>query len=259
MDELHFGWIGQSRRAALEGVLTGLLEDWSHQWWLESADSQFSCEAAAELDGPARLQGGFVASGSHGVLAIHIGGRAVEALGRHLAAVGADDDGALAASIADQALNDLATSIHRRSGGVTLAQVSKQALPASLTQERYGAFAVLVHLGRFPITLLVDRQLGTRLVPPAAHAGAAVLTERQHALSRLPVRISATMALGQVDLAQLADLEVGEVLVAERKLEDALHIRVEGRGAVATGYLRRSGTQRAIVLDGAITRDHHHD
>ena len=259
MDEVRFGWIGQTRRAALEGLLAGLLEEWSREWWLGHASSQFSCDAVTELDAQARLQGAFVSVGPHGALAIHVGTRATEAIGRHLALVVSDDDAALAASLGEQALNDLAASIHRRAGAAPVGGASKQALPASLTQARHGAFAVQASLGRLPLTVLIDRRLGERLVPPASAAVGSALVPRREALSQAAVQVSATMAFGQVDLAQLADLAVGEVLVADRKLEDPLHIHVEGRGVVATGYLRRSGTQRAIVLDGAITREHHYD
>ena len=233
MDEVRFGWIGQTRRAALEGVLAGLLEEWSREWWLGHASSQFSCDAVTELDAQARLQGAFVSIGPHGTLAMHVGTRTTEAIGRHLALVVTDDDTTLAAALGERALDDLAASIHRRAGGAPVAGASKQALPASLALARHGAFAVQANLGRLLLTVLVDRRLGDRLVPPASAATGPALVPRREALSQATVPINVTMAFGQVDLAQLADLAVGEVLVADRKLEDALHIHVEGRGAVA--------------------------
>jgi len=50
---------------------------------------------------------------------------------------------------------------------------------------------------------------------------------------------------------------VGEVLVGDRSLEEALQLHVEGHGVVANGYLRRSGTQRAVMLDGVNSQGKH--
>jgi flagellar motor switch protein FliM len=68
----------------------------------------------------------------------------------------------------------------------------------------------------------------------------------QHA----PLRVVAMMDFGSVDLAHLSDLSVGEILVGDRKLDEALQIHLEGQGSIATGYLRRLGEQRAVMLDG---------
>jgi len=65
------------------------------------------------------------------------------------------------------------------------------------------------------------------------------------------------MDFGSVDLAHLSDLSVGEILIGDRKLEEALQIHLEGRGAVATGYLRRLGEQRAVMFDGVNLQEKH--
>ncbi|HEX7814751.1 FliM/FliN family flagellar motor C-terminal domain-containing protein [Dyella sp.] len=251
MDALRFGWLGHTRRMALESLLATLLEEWSRHWWLGHASAQFTCEAIGELDAQARLQGAFVASSTVGTLAVHAGTRQLASIGRHLALVVTDQDEALASSLGEQALVDLAASIHRRAGHATATEMSRQPLPASLSRADMGAFAVSVTLGRLSMVVLVDRSLGERLAPPTAVA-APTLVARRDALQHAAVNVSARLDFGDIDLACLAGLAVGEVLVADRKLDEALIVEVEGKGAVASGYLRRSGNQRAIVLDGVI-------
>ena len=260
MDELRFGWIGHRRRSTLESLLTTLLDDWLSQWWQGYASATCVYEVATELDAQARLQGAFVASSAHGALAIHAGTRDVAAIGRHLAQVTSDDDDALAAMVGTQALNALAALIHSRAGAASCSPLAKQVLPVSLAQARVGAFALSMQFGRLQLIVMIDRALGERLAPPAFKPSALPLTARRDALAHATLRVTASLHLGEVDLAQLSDLTVGEVLVADQKLDAPLQLLVENQGAVATGYLRRSGNQRAIVLDGATNLQvNHHD
>jgi flagellar motor switch protein FliM len=83
------------------------------------------------------------------------------------------------------------------------------------------------------------------------------LVPRHDALGSVPLRISAVMDFGKVSLTHLSDLRVGEVVAGDCGLEEALEIYIEGRSSVATGYLRRSGTQRAVMLDGVNSQDRH--
>jgi hypothetical protein len=155
--------------------------------------------------------------------------------------------------IGEQALNDLTMSIHSRAGSLGAGAPVKASLPQTLLENRLGAFAVTATLGRLPVALIIDRQLGERLVPPRASKADEPLNTRHAALSRATLRVNAVMDFGHVDLAHLSDLSVGEVLIGDQKLEEPLHIHVEGKGAVAVGFMRRIGDKRAIVIDGAMT------
>lgn len=255
METTRFGWIGETRRAALFDMLSALVEDWANAWWCGYANGKLSVTIAGEMDAQNRLQGAYISHAATGALAIHVGARGPDAIARHLAATVTDDDMDLATKIGEQALSDLATSIHSRAGSLAAAAPVKTSLPQSLLEDRLGAFAVTATLGRLPVVLIIDRQLGERLVPPGASPSDKPLHTRHVALSRATLRVNAVMDFGHVDLAHLSDLSVGEVLIGDQKLEEPLHIHVEGKGAVAVGFMRRMGERRAIVIDGAITQE----
>lgn len=260
METTRFGWIGEARRAAIFEILSALIEDWANAWWCGYANGQLAVTAAGEMDAQSRLQGAYISHAVTGSVAIHVGTRGPDAVARHLAATMTDDDLDLAMKIGEQALGDLAMSIHGRAGSLAAAAPVKTSLPQSLLEDRLGAFAITATLGRLPVMLIIDRQLGERLVPPGAPKADKPLHTRHAALSRATLRVNAVMDFGHVDLAHLSDLSVGEVLIGDQKLEEPLHIHVEGKGAVATGFMRRIGEKRAIVIDGAMTQEpYRHD
>ncbi|MBE1162745.1 hypothetical protein [Dyella acidiphila] len=247
-NDLRFGWLGESRRTALHALLAAQLSDWAQAWWIGAADNAIDVHT---LDKPAGYERHrpWLALHDSGALAIHTGAKDVDAIGRFLAGTNTDADSELAQRVGEEALADLAARIQHRAGiGKTNALV-REAAPLSLEHARLGAYAVGVSIGRMQWELAIDRNLADRLAPPAASRQAA-LVSRQHAIQQAPLRVLAMMDFGAVDLAQLSDLSVGEVLVGDRKLDEALQLHVEGHGAIATAYLRRLGEQRAVMLDG---------
>lgn len=254
MDNVRFGWIGDARRAVLLGVLSTLVEDWASNWWCGCASGAPMIAITDEMDAQGRLQGAYIARSVVGATAIHVGAHGTDAIGRHLAATVTDEDTELAAQVGEQALCDLAAGIHARAGAAATPSTDKTGLTPDLLDARLGAFAISVALGRLSIVLLIDRQLGERLAPSLGTNGPPLKT-RHGALSHAPVRLTAVLPFGVIDLVHLSDLAIGEVLVGDRKLEDTLHIHVEGKAAVAAGFMRRIGERRAVMLDSAIAQE----
>jgi hypothetical protein len=254
MDELRFGWIGDTRRAALFKQLSALIEDWALDWWVGA--SHGTAELSVVDDGLDRAswQGVLVSGSDVGAVAVYLGGRTFEAVGRHLAATTSDEDVELAARMGESAIAKLVAAIHRRAGVAAAEAPARIALPLALSDGRFGAFGVEIKLGRLQWIVLIDRGIGERLVPPNAQPLSS-LHRRDAVLTDASVRIKAVMSLGSVDLASLSGLAVGELLIGDCRLDDPLQLHIEGKGAVATGFMRRLGTHRAIVIDGALSQE----
>jgi flagellar motor switch protein FliM len=92
---------------------------------------------------------------------------------------------------------------------------------------------------------------------PSRSAGKVDLASRRSALEGIPIRLDAIMDFGSVNLAQLTDLRVGELLIGDTELGDPLSMRIKGGSAAAKGYLRRTGTKRAVMLDGLYSQEEH--
>jgi len=256
MDEVRFGWIGETRRTTLRSLMAAEVADWSHDWWIHHSSADVDVRSNHPHDAGARKASPFVSNNELGSIAFHLGGKEIDAIGRHLAGAVGDDDAEWAQHIGQGALEDLAARMLRRAGISKPAKLSRLPPSEGLGHARLGAFAVTLALGSLKLDLAVDRQLVDRLVPP--HASARVsLVPRHDALGSVPLRVSAVMDFGKVSLTHLSDLRVGEVIVGDRGLDEVLGIYIEGRSSVATGYLRRSGIQRAVMLDGINSQDGH--
>jgi hypothetical protein len=248
-NDVRFGWIGAARRAALHTLLATQMDDWAREWWIGAVDGAIEIHAVEKEAGHDKRNLPLLSTHEAGSLALYLGGKDFDAVGRFLVGTTSDADIELAQRIGEEALTDLATRIQRRAGVNKASRLVREAVPLALEHAHLGAFSVTAAIGRLQLELVIDRRMADRLVPPTASQGAG-LVARQAAIQQAPLRVVAMMDFGSVDLAHLSDLSVGEILVGDRKLDEALQIHLEGHGAVATGYLRRSGEQRAVMLDG---------
>ncbi|GLQ86475.1 hypothetical protein [Dyella flagellata] len=250
--DVRFGWLGQSRRTALHTLLAGLVEDWARNWWMGSAEGAIEVHAeVTELDQEKRSMP-WISTSDAGALAIYSAGKDFDGLGRFLAGASAstDADADLVHQVGESAMTDLASRVQRRAGVNNTAQLRKESAPLSVEQARLGAFCVTASIGRLTLELAIDRNLADRLAPPAAISRQSGLAQRQAAIQTASLKMTAVMDFGSVDLAHLSDLSIGEVLVGDRGLDEPLHLHLQGHGAIAAGFLRRSGEQRAVVIDG---------
>ncbi|MGC1548552.1 MAG: hypothetical protein WA777_08480 [Rhodanobacter sp.] len=256
INEVRFGWIGEKRRSALQALIATQLDDWAGEWWIGHVADEVSVRTADDVPGHDKKKIPQVSSCDTGALALYLGNKDFDGVGRYLAATSTDADIELARRVGEEALNDLAARIHRRAGVAKAPALAKATATLGLEHARLGAVALTMSVGRLQLELVLDRRLVDRLMPPAA-AKSVSLTSRQVALETAPLQVIALMDFGSVDLAHLSDLSVGEILIGDRKLEEALQIHLEGRGAIATGYLRRLGEQRAVMFDGVNTQEKH--
>lgn len=248
-NDVRFGWLGETRRAALHALLANQVEDWAREWWVGAAEGTIDVQAVEKDSAQDKRGLPLVSSNDAGALAVHLGNKDFDAIGRFLVGTTSDADFELAQRIGEEALTDLATRIQRRAGMNKASPLARGVAPLGLEHTRLGAFIVSVAIGRLQLELAIDRGMADRLAPPTVSKGAS-LVSRQAAIQQAPLRVLAMMDFGSVDLAHLSDLAVGEILIGDRKLDEALQIHLEGHGAIATGYLRRSGEQRAVMIDG---------
>lgn len=249
MKDVRLGWLGESRRAALLSLISGEVTEWSQEWWIDHASAEVNVHWIECRRFTTQGSMPVASLGSAGSLFMFLGNKGLDGLGRHLAGTVDEDGLGWAHRIGEEALEDLAARVYRRAGIAKPSQLFASPAPTGVERADLGSGAVAIVLGRLEWALAMDRPLVDRMVPPRAIQPAG-LASRQSALQSVPLRINALIDFGLVNLTHLSDLSVGEVLVGDRGLEEALQLQVEGHGMVAQGYLRRWGTQRAVMLDG---------
>ena len=247
--DVRFGWIGESRRSTAQALLAAQVADWADQWWIDGVTADVMVRAANDDGKRNSKPHALIATTEVGSVSLHLGNKDFGAIGRHLVATSNVDNIELAERIGERALIDLVSRIYRRAGAGKSPELIRGDVPAGLQHARLGAYAVDIAMGRLDMSLALDRRFMDRLVPPLTGKHVA-LTARHAARDRVSLKLVASMDFGSVNLAQLSDRRVGEVLVGERSLDEALQIHIEGYGVVASGYLQRRGDQRAVLLDG---------
>ncbi|MDE3071434.1 MAG: hypothetical protein KGJ63_01745 [Pseudomonadota bacterium] len=256
MKDMRFGWLGESRRAALCSSVCAEVAEWSREWWVHHAslgvDVQWAGHRRFVAQGPMPL----VSINPAGSLGMFLGSNGLDRIGRHLAGADEDEDAGWAHRIGEEALADLAARICRRGGISKFSSLSESVSSHDLERTDLGSGVVAIALGELEWVLAMDRPLVDRLAPPRETRQSG-LASRQSALDGAPLRVEAVIDFGSVNLTDLSDLRVGEILVGDRGLEEAMQLHLEGYGAVAMGYLRRMGTQRAVLLDGINSKEQH--
>ncbi|MFC5743548.1 hypothetical protein [Dyella tabacisoli] len=256
MSDVRFGWIGETRRTALRSLLAAEVSHWSSDWWIQHAAAEVDVRSSDRWSATEKKAISWVSYADAGVLALYWRHMDVSAVGCHLAGTVRGEDAALAQRIGEDALQDLAKRVYRRAEGAGAERWKQERLPAYVASPHLGAYLVTFTLGGLAMELAIDRQLVDRLTPPT-YTGNTRLVSRQDALGQARVSVTAVMDFGQVNLTHLPDLRVGEVLVGDRGLDEALQVIVNGKGAVAIGYMKRLGAQRAVVLDGITLQEQH--
>jgi hypothetical protein len=255
---IRFGWIGETRRAALQTLIAAVVEDWARDWWMGFADGLVNVRSIDELVHTERREHPLLCADDAGAIAVHLSGKDSETVGRYLGGVTSDGDAELSQRIGEESLNQLALRIRQRAGITKAVAFTRLPCPLELQHSRLGAFALSAAVGRLQLGLVIDRRIADRLAPPIAakHLG---LVSRTNALESALLHVAAYMDFGAVDLAQLADLSVGEILVGDCKLDEPISIHVQGHGAVASGFLRRLDERRAVMLHGIPSKEKHHE
>lgn len=249
MSAIPFGWLGESRRAALRSLIANEVMEWSRDWWIYHAAGEVEVSPVDQDEAGTHHALPYMAVNPSGSLAMRLGGKELDAIGRHLAGAVDSADAGWAQRIGVEALEALSARLFRRAGVASAPRLSESVESPDLERSYFGAMHTRIVLGRLSWGLTIDRQLADRLAPPRVIQGTA-LTSRAAALDHAGVHVRAILDFGSVNLTGLSDLTVGEILVGERGLHDILQLHVEGHGVVAGGFLKRRGTQRAVMLDG---------
>ncbi len=250
MSEYRWGWLPESRRAALHGLLLKEAMEWSREWWIHHAVASVDIWPLEEILPPAAGQEMVGYRMGEGRIAF-IPGRGRGALGCHLAACAGHSGDVLAQSIGAEALTAFAQRIARRADGVALEGELLDCLSPALVRASLGAYVVTLILGAYRVTLCVERSVVDRLVPPKSSVPPR-LVSRAMAIGQCPVPLTVNLSLGTVSLSQLGELQVGEVLVGDISLDAPIEIRTLAGVAVATGGIGRLESQRAITLNHAL-------
>ncbi|HUR39731.1 MAG TPA: FliM/FliN family flagellar motor switch protein [Verrucomicrobiae bacterium] len=241
VQRLH--WLGNERRRRLTARLATQLGEWLTAWsvdatWLTLAD-RTSVHAPAD-DGWRWLR---VATGQ-GALLLGAPRAQLAEVGARLAGAQPHDEFALGDRVGKRALDAL---LGRWAGAAgTLAEIHP-APPASAFAPRFGAAVYTLRGTGFDGVVLVEHDLCDVLAPPLA-AVRAPLATRDVALVEAPVQLQVTLDLGEADLRDVSQLQVGDVLLADAGVDALFHLVHPDARPLADARLYRRGAQLALQV-----------
>lgn len=249
MTHVRFGWLGATRRQAISARLDGVLGPWLADWCSRSALAHPHVQIATEWPHEANLAAANSFRSSAGESAFHLPRHSKAALGRWLMDLQEDDGAGVADALAAEALADLARRIHAQASS-TDAQSVRQidgAPSADVFRAWAGAMHAQLRFGRLEVDLLLDRSLCSRLAPISIPEHPA-LTARGHAIAGAMVAVEVTLEFGLANLADLSNLQVGELIVSDILLSTAADLRSVAGRRLASGQLSRADGQLALRL-----------
>ena len=121
-------------------------------------------------------------------------------------------------------------------------------------QREYGALryaSALVMLGecKCPVVVLMSPEFMSAALPPRAAAAIGERFERRSAaIAQEVVDVEAVLGDGEVSVAELARLAVGDVIVLERKLGEPASLAIRGGGRIVGAAPGRLDAMRAVQI-----------
>jgi hypothetical protein len=246
MDGIQFGWIGATRRQAINVTLGHVLSAWQQDWAMRGGDGTVAIDAASEWPSDAMVHSLPRWRSAGGACAVHLRGSRYAVLGRWLAGMHEDDGVGLAESLGRDALADLARRVHAAAGGTSPALAAADADTGVLDGLRAsaGACHASFKLGGADIDVLLDRAMCASLAPlaPAREGQQPALVARGATLGEVGVRLDAHIDFGMACLADLSNLQVGELLVSDTPLTAPLGLGTgTGRPLLAARLSQHEG------------------
>lgn len=244
-DSLQLGVAGASLVARLQAATDAALRGWSQRWGVEA-----SCTAAAAQDAAAGETSWLVEHGAASPVRLAWPGRLHDTLGRTLYGLAsAPAGGTLAAESVRHVADDL------------LKRLAEAWFVARWTAPGDDAGAAPDAAIPPRLLALVDVQLtiaGTPLtarVPALRFRGAAATASRPltpaatvAAFAAAPASVEAVVGHAEISLADVAQLQPGDVLMLDTRLLDPLALRIAGSGATLAAALGARDGARAVQL-----------
>lgn len=236
-------WLGDERRRRLTARLATQLAEWLKAWsvdpgWLTMAERPSVNAPGGDGWGWLKVgagQGALLLGAPRGQLA-EVGGRLAKATVR--------DDFALGERVGRRALDAL---LSRWAAAIGANAEDTAAPESSAFDPRFGAAAYTLHGDGFDGVLLVDHDLCEALAPALTGAREA-LVERSAALDGEAVRLDVVLDLGEVGLADVSALQVGDVLLADVAVDALFRLVHPDARALADARLYRRGAQLALQV-----------
>ena len=252
MEALLFRLVRGAARQARESTLTSIAEEWSAHWFPTASSVQVT--VANEVVAPAPEQAWLViGQAPDHWLAWRLDPESARAM---VAAMVNHGLGAsskltpLVAGLSHELVHDFFARLRQQFPEAKLLDAVLGAESYAALRTVYGSGAVQVELkGVFPnqqlvlgggIVELCQPQQGSAVKPAALQA-------REQSLDIYPARIEVTAGHAEMTLQDLADMEVGDVILLQSKVADSFQVKSsDGKKTLAKVHLGLLGEHKAI-------------
>ena len=147
MKDVRFGWLGESRRASTLSLISGEVAEWSQDWWIDHAPAEVDVHWIEHRRFTTQGSMPFASIGSSGSLAMFMGSKGLDGIGRYLAGTVDEEESGWAQRIGEEALEDLAARVYRRAGVAKPSPLSAHAAPSDVARADLGSGVVAIVLG----------------------------------------------------------------------------------------------------------------
>lgn len=248
--ESRFGWIGETRREAMRMLVSEAARQWCRNWSVAQGQDGPDVQLISRHPRSAEEKEVWVDMDDASVRMVP-DGMELEQVAADLVGVKLRSGDVFAQDVAISALQDLGRAIL----GDGRADEMQMDVPTKDRTERssdssWGALWFRISLFGHGVIVVVNRPAVDRRVPPKKVVSKS-LCSRNQGIEGAQVTLEVVLPLGKTSLGEISGLSEGDVLIADRELEETVDVRIGTSGKViAQAHLARRGRQRAIAMKG---------
>jgi hypothetical protein len=238
---MRYAWLGATRKGVLRDVVSSSVAAWLQDWCLQPA----AIEVDVAERGDALWQPDdcliWLSGIGRGRLFVAMRRKDLGSLGNRLVLSTAQSDD-MSHDLACAALQGLAEKLTSRAGQTATAPVERweEAWPEAVRKAEWGALALAIALDDIQAMVVMDRAVADAMVPVRPEKRES-LTRVADALGSIRVPLSAVLDFGSVSAVELADLQIGEVLVSEKPVKQPIAVQTGHRHLFDANLVHQAG------------------
>ena len=222
---MRYAWLGATRKGVVCDLVSSSVTAWLQDWCLQPAAIDLGVSEHVDALWPPDDCLVWLGGIGRGRLFVAMRRKDLGSLGNRLVlSTGQSDD--MSYDLACAALQSLAEMLTTKAAHTVTAPVEKweEAWPEAVRKAEWGALALAIALDDIRAMVVMDRAVVDAVVP-ARPGKKGSLTRVTDALGSIRVPLSAVLDFGSVSAVELADLQIGEVLVSEKPVKQPIAVQ----------------------------------
>lgn len=245
---MRYGWLGSTRKRLVCDLVSRSTTAWLQDWCLQPAVIEI--DVSEHTDALWRPDSCLIWTVKVGAGCFFVAMRReqLDSLGKRLVLSMDKENDDMSYDLARAALEGLTEVLARKAGQMASASAERWEAPwpESVCRTEWGALGLRIALDDVDVMVAMDRVVVDTIAPGSAGKPVS-LTSRLEALGNVQVPLSAVLDFGSVAANELADLQIGEVLISENPVGQQIAVQTGNRHLFDANLAHSAGHLAAVA------------